>query len=193
MRHVDIAQRLRQAAHAHPLDWIHLGATAAATAKHRLVSRCIGPATIVGRNTRMLDPRNIRVGSHCLILDHVYLRAGQQGRIQVGDYCAINTHAKLFGHGGIVIGDYTQLGPGSLITTTTHDFDDRMKTSFAPVRLAEWVWVGAGAIILPGVTIGEHAVIGAGSIVTKDLPAYSVAVGNPARVIRERPRRQEAS
>jgi acetyltransferase-like isoleucine patch superfamily enzyme len=193
MRHVDVADRLQRAFRGHPLDWLHLLATAASTAKHRFIYRCAGPSTIVGRRARMINPGRIRIGSHCLILDEVYFRAGPDGHITIGDHCAINSYAKLFGHGGITIGDHTQLGPNTLITTTTHDFEQSMETTFEAVTIGAWAWIGAGSVVLPGIRIGDHAVVGAGSIVTKDLPAYSTAVGNPARVIREhRGRKEEA-
>jgi acetyltransferase-like isoleucine patch superfamily enzyme len=113
------------------------------------------------------------------------MRAGPNGHINLADHCAVNSFAKLFGHGGIDVGANTQLGPGVLITTTTHDFRKSMRTEFRQVKIEQWAWIGANAVILPGITIGQYAVIGAGSIVTKDIPDYAIAVGNPARVIGE--------
>ena len=113
------------------------------------------------------------------------MRAGLDGYINLADHCAVNSFAKLFGHGGIDVGESTQLGPGVLITTTTHDFRHSMRTEFRQVKIGKWVWIGANAVILPGITIGQYAVIGAGSIVTKDIPDYAIAVGNPAKVIGE--------
>ena len=110
-------------------------------------------------------------------------RKRKAGNILIGDYCAINSFARLFGHGGIKMGNYSQIGPGSLITTTTHNYREALTTEFKEVNIGEWAWVGAHCVLLPGVTIGEHSVIGAGSIVTKDIPAYSIAVGIPAKVI----------
>lgn len=86
------------------------------------------------------------------------------------------------------IGDHTLFGPAVQIYTATHPMDARERRSgleFArPIAIGSDVWVGGGAIICPGVTIGDRAVIGAGSVVTRDIPADSIAVGNPARVIR---------
>ena len=86
------------------------------------------------------------------------------------------------------IGDYTLLGPGVQIYTPLHPFNAelRRKEEFGkPVTIGSDVWVGGGAIILPGVRIGSRAVIGAGSVVTRDVPGGVFAAGNPCRVIRE--------
>jgi acetyltransferase-like isoleucine patch superfamily enzyme len=107
------------------------------------------------------------------------------GSIQIGKNVAINSFARLFGHGGITVGDNSQIGPGATLTTTSHDMDKGMAVTFRPITIGEWSWVGANAIILPGITIGKHVVIGAGSVVTKDIPDYSVAVGSPAKVIKQ--------
>lgn len=92
---------------------------------------------------------------------------------------------------GITIEDDVMLGSGVHIYVANHKFDDATKAIIdqghyqsQAVLIKYGAWVGAGAIVLPGVTIGENAVVGAGSIVTKDIPAYTVAVGNPAKVVR---------
>jgi galactoside O-acetyltransferase len=90
----------------------------------------------------------------------------------------------LFGHGTIRIGEATQIGPCSLITTTDHDYHGALETHFKPVIIGKHVWIGANVTILPGVEIGDRAVIGAGSVVTKDIPPGAMAVGVPARVIK---------
>ena len=80
------------------------------------------------------------------------------------------------------------IGPNVTIATAGHPVDPELRRKVAqfniPVRVGNNVWIGAGAVILPGITIGENSVIGAGSIVTKDIPANVVAVGNPCRVLR---------
>ena len=87
----------------------------------------------------------------------------------------------------VTIGDYTQFGPGAQILTPLHPLDamQRRREEYGrPVSIGSDVWVGAGALILPGVTIGSRTVIGAGSVVTRDVPDGVLAVGNPCRVIR---------
>jgi maltose O-acetyltransferase len=88
----------------------------------------------------------------------------------------------------ITIGDDVQIGPNVQLLTPTHPLDPgprRDKWEAAePITIGDNVWLGGGAIVLPGVTIGDNTVVGAGAVVTKDLPANVVAVGNPAKVVR---------
>ncbi len=87
----------------------------------------------------------------------------------------------------VEIGDMTQIGPCVQILTADHPRDPKLRAQMLefgrPVEIGGNVWIGGGAIILPGVTIGDHAVIGAGSVVTRDVPAQRTAVGNPARIL----------
>lgn len=185
VQHINKKEYLLKLLRSNPLELLPVFSTSLKTFQYRYLQRCIGKNSIVGKGTEIFNFSNVKIGAHCLIQDHVYIRAGFQGKITISDYCAINSFAKLFGHGGIEIGDYTQLGPGSLITTTAHDYQQNLKTEFKKVTIGKWVWIGACCIILPGITIGDNTVIGAGSVVTKDIPSYSVAVGNPACVIKK--------
>ena len=87
------------------------------------------------------------------------------------------------------IGDHVMIGPHTLITTVSHPLSARERREYhawaKPVTIGDDVWIGGNVTILPGVTIGDRAVIGAGSVVTEDIPADSVAVGAPARVVKE--------
>jgi acetyltransferase-like isoleucine patch superfamily enzyme len=88
------------------------------------------------------------------------------------------------GGNGIILGDNVWLGPGVKIISANHDLQDyTMHIDSGPVIIGNDVWIGANAVILPQVTIGDNVVIGAGSIVTKNIPSNSIAVGNPCRVI----------
>ncbi len=95
--------------------------------------------------------------------------------------CVDDTH--------IYIGDYTMIGPNVTIATAGHPILPELREQLyqynMPVHIGRNCWIGAGAIVLPGVTIGDNTVIGAGSIVTKDIPSNVVAVGNPCKVMRE--------
>ena len=88
----------------------------------------------------------------------------------------------------IYVGDHTMFGPNVTVATAGHPIDPALRRKGyqynAPVRIGENCWLGAGVIVLPGVTIGDNVVIGAGSVVTKDIPSNVVAVGNPCRVLR---------
>lgn len=168
-----------------PLEAFRLLRVAWTTAKYRYVFRCVGPGTIVGRWVEIVNTENVKIGAQCLFQDGVYMRAGNQGWISIADRAALNSFTKLFGHGGIQIGEETQIGPGSLITTTDHDYyDHNLKTIFRQVTIGDRVWLGANVTVLPGVTIGDYAVIGAGAVVNRDIPAYALAVGVPAKVIK---------
>lgn len=184
-KHIDLIQRIKKAVGQHPLEWIGIIKTGLSTAKFRYLLRCADSGCIVGYQTQILNFSNVKIGKDTLILDNVYMRAGATGSIDIGDNVAINSFAKLFGHGGISVADNAQIGPGALITTTTHDPNKYMEVEFHPIFIREWAWIGANATVLSGVTIGKHAVIGAGSVVTKNIPDYSIAVGAPARVIGE--------
>ena len=91
--------------------------------------------------------------------------------------------------GEITVGDHVMFGPNVTLVTAAHPISPALREKQIqynePVVIGRNVWIGAGAIILPGVTIGENSVIGAGSVVTRDIPANVVAVGNPCRVMRE--------
>ena len=89
----------------------------------------------------------------------------------------------------IYVGDNTMFGPGVTIATGGHPIDPELREKGLqfnmPVRIGKNCWLGAGAIVMPGVTIGDNVVVGAGSVVTRDIPSGVVAVGNPCRVLRE--------
>lgn len=108
--------------------------------------------------------------------------------IRLGEHVFINANCTFLDGAYITIGAHTLVGPNVQIYTPHHPMDymeRRTPKEYAyPVTIGEDCWIGGGAIICPGVTIGDRCIIGAGSVVTKDIPADSVAVGNPARVIK---------
>lgn len=110
-------------------------------------------------------------------------------QIHIGARTFINYGAVLLDVGRITLGEDVQVGPNVQFLTPTHPLDAEMRRAkweaAKPITLGNNVWIGGGAIILPGVTIGENTVVGAGAVVNRDLPPNVVAVGNPARVIRQ--------
>jgi acetyltransferase-like isoleucine patch superfamily enzyme len=168
-----------------PSELPHLIGVGLSTFTFRYIRRCVGRGTVVGRHTVIVNSANVQIGKNCLLQDGVYIRAGTDGRITMEDRVAINSFCRLFGHGGIIIGADTQIGPGTVITTTTHDYGYDLETEFLQVNIGRGVWIGANVTVLPGVTIGDGAVIGAGSLVTKDIPPGVVAVGSPAHAIKK--------
>ena len=106
--------------------------------------------------------------------------------IHLGKGVFINSGCKFQDQGGIFIGDESLIGHNTVIATLNHNVNPQFRSNVIPksVKIGKKVWIGAGVIILPGVNIGDNAIIGAGSIVTKDIPNDMIAVGNPAKVIK---------
>lgn len=128
--------------------------------------------------------RNIcrHVGKNIYIDDHVNLTF----ELSIGDNSGIGSRGHICGK--ITIGDNTLIAPDLIIYTVNHNFRDSSKTIISqgsakeePVVIGNDVWIGRKVIILPGVTIGDGAVIGAGAVVAKDIPPYTIAVGNPVQ------------
>ncbi len=112
-------------------------------------------------------------------------------RLSIGNNSGLGVNCII--QGTVSIGDNVMMGPDVLIYTTNHEFQNKdvpmQKQGYQPERpvsIGNDVWIGARVIILPGVHIGDGCVIGAGAVVTKDVPAYSVCTGNPAKVVKER-------
>lgn len=109
--------------------------------------------------------------------------------ISIGDRTFINYECVFLDCNLISIGDDVQIAPGVHIYTATHPVDAETRRSglesALPISIADGVWLGGGSIVCPGVTIGEDTVVGAGSVVTRDLPERVLAAGNPCRVIRD--------
>lgn len=107
----------------------------------------------------------------------------------IGENCVLNWEMIIDCAGKVTIEDYVFVGHRTMILTGGHNYtlynkDRQDSILIKPVYIKEGVWIGSGAIICPGVTIGQHAVIGAGAVVTKDVPPLTIVVGNPAKVIK---------
>ena len=109
--------------------------------------------------------------------------------IKIGDRCMIGRHSSIVAHFEIIIEDDVFFGPNVYVTDQNHSTSDRLvpigkqSEPESPVKIGKGSWLGTNVVVLPGVTIGEHTAVGAGSVVTSDLPPFSTAVGSPARVI----------
>ena len=132
-------------------------------------------------NTKNLKWKTWSIGRKCRI--HSETVIGEKSG--VGYACMLDRN--------VTIGNYVMMGPEVLIYTRNHRHDDTEKPmatqgfgDLKPVVIEDDVWIGARAIILPGVTIGKGSIVGAGAVVAKSIPPYSVAVGNPARVVKTR-------
>ena len=128
-------------------------------------------------------------GSGVIVKQNAYVGSGRGLRIGRDSQLGANSRIGPF----TVIGDNVVMGPDVVIMTTSHAFEDPAKPirlqgelPVKPVRIGDDVWIGTRVVILPGVTLGNGCVIGAGSVVTRDIPPFAIAAGNPARVLRRR-------
>lgn len=140
------------------------------------------------KRSAMLKEMFAEIGDGCYI--EPPLRTNWGGRhVHFGSNVYANFNLTLVDDTHIYVGDYTLFGPNVVVATAAHPITPELRmpvTQFnLPVHIGKNCWIGAGAIIVPGVTIGDDVVIGAGSVVTKDIPSNVVAVGNPCKVLRE--------
>ncbi|MET2954516.1 sugar O-acetyltransferase [Vibrio harveyi] len=139
------------------------------------------------KRSNILNHLLASVGKNCYI--EPPLRANWGCHTHLGDNVYANFNLTLVDDTHIYIGDHVMIGPNVTIATAGHPIDPELRRDIAqfniPVHIGNNVWIGANSVVLPGVTIGENSVIGAGSVLTKDIPANVVAVGNPCRVLRE--------
>ena len=128
------------------------------------------------------------IGDGCYIEPPLHSNWGGK-HVHFGKNVYANFNLTLVDDTHIYVGDYTMFGPNVVIATAGHPILPELREKAyqfnIPVHIGRNCWLGAGVIVLPGVTIGDNTVIGAGSVVTKDIPANVVAVGNPCRVLRE--------
>ena len=148
--------------------------------------------------TTIFNEKYIHIGEHTMIGPHVALSAGMvPGQecltdrvVSIGDRCLIGRGSGIVGHFSVEIGNDVWTGHHVYITDQNHGYLDVTRPISVqsqpekPVTIGDGSWLGHGTVVLPGATIGRHVVIGANSVVTGDIPDYSVAVGAPARVIR---------
>lgn len=141
--------------------------------------------------TSPLDPRQkelIRellkeqIGETSILRAPIFINLGEN--ISIGEHCSIMNGFQCMSAGGLRIDDWCRISLNCTIATNNHDMYERDILTCKPVHIKRNAWLGVNVTVLPGVTIGENAVIGAGSVVTKDIPDNAVAVGSPAKVIR---------
>lgn len=132
---------------------------------YRLLGVKFGKCTYINRNTEIIGTIKIKIGHNT----------------------AIGWHCQLDGRGGLEIGNNVVIASYCKLITGTHDLDDPLfPAHFKPIKIGDRVWIGTGSIILPGIVIHDGAVIAAGAVVTKDVPAFTVVGGNPAKFIKDR-------
>jgi acetyltransferase-like isoleucine patch superfamily enzyme len=174
------------------------GAIGADTPRGRRFGRFGENSIICFPTNTLYNEHYIHVGSGTMIGPHCTLSAGMMpGQIcitdpvvSIGDRCLIGKGSAVVGHFSITIGNDVWTGHNVYITDQNHGYEDvarpigTQSMPEKPVTIGDGSWIGYGSVVLPGASIGDHVVIGANSVVTGDIPSYSVAVGSPAKVIR---------
>lgn len=143
-----------------------------------------------GNILQMLREERLTIGSHCNFEPHVWLTS-TTGRITIGEGVFLNLGVMVAAQHRVEIGDHCMIGNGSTITDANHRFNKpdvpvpwQGFISKGPVIIGDNVWLGANVTVTSGVKIGKRCVVGANSVVSEDLPAFTIAAGNPAKVIR---------
>lgn len=149
-----------------------------------------GKHAVIHRSARMDTPpyRKFSLGDYSVIESFACIN-NAVGDVVIGDHTRIGLHNTIIGP--VTIGSHVNLAQGITVTALNHSFEDPEKrideqgVSTTPVVIEDDIWIGANAVILPGVTIGHHSVVAAGAIVTKDVPPHSLVAGVPAKIIKQ--------
>ena len=150
----------------------------------------MGKNSLIHWKAKIDKPKNIFIGNDSIVYPYAILRG--EGRIEIGNNCVIEYGAYIHTNKNtkLIIKDNAIIAPKAMIFTTSNYYERgkiiRDVIKDGDVIIGRDAYIGANAIILPGITIGDCAIIGAGAVVTKDAPPYKILVGIPARVIKER-------
>jgi acetyltransferase-like isoleucine patch superfamily enzyme len=144
-----------------------------------------------GNVLEALQERRLELGAGVLLEPGVWITAPGDARVRIGAGSFLNRNVMVASHSLVEIGEHCMLANGCFVSDANHRFDDAHKPitwqgfeSKGPTRIGDNCWLGIGVVVTSGVTIGERSVIGANSVVTRDIPPYSVAAGSPAQVLR---------
>ncbi len=147
---------------------------------------------VQGNVLEALHEGRLEVGEDTLLEPGVWITAPGAARVVIGRGCFLNLGVMIASSELVEIGDHCMLANGCFVSDSSHRFDDLVRpvpwqgfASKGPTRLGDNVWCGAHVVVTSGVTIGERCVIGANSVVTHDIPPFSIAAGAPAKVLRE--------
>jgi acetyltransferase-like isoleucine patch superfamily enzyme len=152
----------------------------------------LGPDCIFETGVLVFHPENVALGRNVYVGHYSILKGYYKNRLEIGDETWIGQQCFFHAAAGLRIGQRVGIGPGVRILTSQHAEAPRSQAIFdaplelRPVHIEDGADIGVGAIIMPGVTVGRGAQVGAGAVVTRDVPAYAIVAGSPARVLRER-------
>jgi acetyltransferase-like isoleucine patch superfamily enzyme len=158
----------------------------------RVVARSFGDGVQVGSNVGFKHLETFEIGNGVFIGDQAFIQGRFDGRCVIGDHVWIGPQA-YFDARDLVIEEYVGWGPGAKLLGSIHTGYPvdvpivKTDLEVKPVRIEAWADVGTGAVILPGVTVGKGSIVGAGAVVTEDVPPFAIVAGVPARVLRRRP------
>jgi len=167
-----------------------------------MIFKSIGKNVKIFNSAKIICPENITIGDETLIADFSFLYAVGKG-IEIGNFCHITEHGIIQAGGLVKMGDFSAIGPRTTILAASDDYegngfiglavfgDKYRKLSFKDVTIGRHAHIGMGCIIMPGVTIGDGCSIGAGSLVTKDMPEWTICYGHPCKPIKAKPREKQ--
>jgi acetyltransferase-like isoleucine patch superfamily enzyme len=136
------------------------------------------------------NDQNIVIGNKNTIASFAILKS-HGGYINIGNENFIGERVQVQGRGGIEIGNNCMIAANTFISSSSHNFDNPLSDDYlrrempAKTKIDDFVWIGANSVVVAGIKIGHHVIVGAGTIVTKDIEAYSMVAGNPGRVIKK--------
>ena len=164
----------------------------------RALCRSFGDAVRIGLGVLVLHPQTFEIGDAVFIGNQAFLQGRHDGRCVIGAHTWIGPQS-YFDCRDMELGEYVGWGPGAKVLGSEHTGDPAdvpiIQTDLVikPVRVGRWADIGVNAVLLPGVSVGEGAIVGAGAIVTQDVPPYAVVAGVPAKILRyRRPPEQRA-
>lgn len=140
------------------------------------------------KRTKMLKEMFAEIGENCYIEPPFHANFGGH-HVHFGTGVYANFNLTLVDDTHIYVGDYTMFGPNVVLATAGHPITPELRKRGyqynAPIHIGNNCWLGTGVLVMPGITIGDNVIIGAGSVVTKDIPSNVIAVGNPCHILRE--------
>jgi len=162
--------------------------------RYHLLGANLQPKCLIGRNAKLEHPWRIWMGTRCVLQEDVWLNVGgASGELHIGEYTFIGRGTEIEVARSVTIGRGGLIAPNVFITDHNHgtrlgEMMFEQRSEIAPISIGDDVWIGAHAVVLCGVTIGDGAVVAAGAVVHRDVPPYAIVGGVPARLLKHRGR-----